>query len=391
MALPQLTVDDPVGFQRLVAMAKAGDLSDEEIARLARTLATSGVVLRDAVDSKFADLASTGGPGSLSTLLGPLYLVGAGKQVLKLGVPGRPAGGIDSLSIIPGYRYSFSPAEADKILLTAGYCHVLAGTDFAPLDAALFQFRRQVGAVAIPSLAVASLLAKKLAFGVGLVGLDVRVFPGGNFGDTRAEAVRASKLFVRVAALLGIEAVCFVHSGPSSIQPWIGRGESLSAMHQVLVGAEDHWLGAHASLIHLMVKELTGRTGALVDARSVLSSHLIAQGTSWSHFEQVACEVSDSIRGPIPAVGDGFWRGDLNAVRAALLDLRGKPHEPPFRDVAGLRLAIGPGARVRAGEPIGWLRDNTDSRVALEHLSMLVGQVQPEPVEAEDYMETIRA
>ncbi len=66
-----------------------------------------------------ADVASTGGPSSLSTLLSPLFLRAGGAVVPKLGVPGRPAGGIDCLAQIPGYRTELSAQEVegdDKIV-----------------------------------------------------------------------------------------------------------------------------------------------------------------------------------------------------------------------------------------------------------------------------------
>ncbi len=64
-------------------------------ADLARSVASSGAQI-SARASFSADVASTGGPTSLSTLICPLFLRAAGAVVPKLGVPGRPAGGIDS-------------------------------------------------------------------------------------------------------------------------------------------------------------------------------------------------------------------------------------------------------------------------------------------------------
>ena len=164
----------------VIASARRGDLDDAGIAALARSLAASGETLESNTD-RTADVASTGGPSSLSTLLCPLFLRAFGWIVPKLGVPGRPAGGLDVLSRIPGYRVDLSAAEVACVLRDCGYAHFVAGERIAPLDARLFTLRQQTGAQTIPALVIASLLSKKIAVGVRTVGLDVRVAMHGNF------------------------------------------------------------------------------------------------------------------------------------------------------------------------------------------------------------------
>ncbi|WLA83234.1 hypothetical protein [Bradyrhizobium elkanii] len=103
----------------VVRLAKERGLDAEEICLLAEVLARSGSILSQA-GRITADLASTGAPTSLSTLLCPLYLCGFGIAVPKLGVPGRPAGGIDVLAQIPGYRYRLDPREVHAIIDRCG-------------------------------------------------------------------------------------------------------------------------------------------------------------------------------------------------------------------------------------------------------------------------------
>ena len=84
-------------MQVLIDRMRTSLVTDDDIAYLATTLGGSGSVL-SIPDGRFAaDLASTGGPTSLSTLIGPLYLRAMGCCVPKLGVPGRPAGGVDAV------------------------------------------------------------------------------------------------------------------------------------------------------------------------------------------------------------------------------------------------------------------------------------------------------
>ena len=165
----------------VIASARSGAWGGDEMRRLAVALAESGTRLVLPEGRTTADVASTGGPASLSTLLCPLYLRDLGFVVPKLGVPGRPAGGIDVLAQVPGYQVELDATEMFRVLDRCGYAHFLAGPEFAPLDAALFRYRQKAGAQNVTALAVASILAKKIACGLNLAGLDVRVAPHGEF------------------------------------------------------------------------------------------------------------------------------------------------------------------------------------------------------------------
>ena len=191
------------------------------------------------------DVASTGGPGSLTTLLAPLLAVACGARVSKIAVPGRPTGGIDTLGSIPGFQTELDLKNARAVLESCGYLHTMAGSHFCPLDASFFAWRQENGAQAIPELAIASLLSKKLAAGVGRVVLDIRVGPHGNFGPDRGTAKDNARRFVQVANTLGVNAACSLSGASGIAQPFIGRGEALVALDQALDGAASGWLLRH--------------------------------------------------------------------------------------------------------------------------------------------------
>ena len=132
---------------------------------------------------------------------------------------------------IPGFKFKLGQSEFEKIIVKSGYAHSLARDDFAPLDAEFFRYRQKIGAQAVGTLAIASLLSKKVASHISEVGLDVRVAPHGNFGSDWKTARKNAKQFCRVAKLLNIRAVCVLTDGTSPYQPFIGRGESLVALH----------------------------------------------------------------------------------------------------------------------------------------------------------------
>ena len=103
----------------IVQLALNDRFQEEDIAFLAHRLAESGEILTLSSHIFGADVASTGGPSSLSTILCPLFLRCLGRCVPKLAVSGRPAGGIDVMAQIPGYRTEFKKKRFWKYCLGA--------------------------------------------------------------------------------------------------------------------------------------------------------------------------------------------------------------------------------------------------------------------------------
>lgn len=219
MSLPQQIIER-------IHKAQSEPLNEREVAELATIYAASGIQLNFG-ERPTADIASTGGPSSLSTLLAPLFLATSGYGVPKLAVPGRPAGGLDVLTQLRGYSIDLQQQQVEAIIESCGYAHFISSGVYAPLDAETFKYRQAVGAQQAPDLVIASLLSKKLAVGVKHVGLDVRVARHGNFGGSLNTARSNSQKFIRVADLLGLRAVCVLSDVTQPLQPFIGRGEAL--------------------------------------------------------------------------------------------------------------------------------------------------------------------
>jgi pyrimidine-nucleoside phosphorylase len=337
-------------FVEVVRTAVHEGLQLDCIAELAIRLAASGSRL-DLGLADTADIASTGGPTSLSTLLCPPMLVATGWHVPKLGVPGRPAGGVDVLGTIPGYRTTLDAAAAERVLAMCNYVHVDAGATFAPADAALFRYRQQVGAQAVPDLAIASLLSKKISMGVKRVGLEVRVAGHGNFGSDFAEARQASRKFCNVARMLGMEAICLLTDASRPFQPFVGRGEALLALKLVLDGDENDWLAEHVEACTSMVSAVGGK--AEFDRRAMSDAairNIEAQGGSERAFREYADEIAVRHNRPLVADTTGHVRYDLHKLRTAVM--QGQGTSPGYADDAGLILRVRPGDRVEPGEEL---------------------------------------
>ena len=294
--------------------------TDDDIAHLADVLAASGHVS----DTRHGtcDIASTGGPTSLSTLLCPLLLRAYGHVVPKVSVPGRPAGAIDVLATIPGFETHLTHFEFQSILDKTGFCHILAQDEVAPLDGILFSLRKRLNAVDVPPLAIASLLAKKLAVGVESVLLDVRVWDSGNFGHNYDAAQEHAVRFCRVAKLLGIRAQCALTDASRPYQPFLGRGESLLALDKIFSGDPGPWLQQHADDCSRMARLTT--TSPMphpppAELRAVFESLLTTQRSSLAQFRTRISSLLSMPTAILRSRATGYLVTDLKHVRHVLV------------------------------------------------------------------------
>lgn len=333
-------------------------------ARLAMKLATSGDIISPSGDL-VADVASTGGPSSLSTIISPLFLRSAGAVVPKLGVPGRPAGGIDCLAQIPNYRSMLTTKEVNQILESSGYAHFLAGDQFAPLDRRMFHLRQETDALAVPGLVTASLLAKKLAVGIKHAGLDIRVSSFGNFGSDRLSATENARLFLKTAKLVGIEATPVLTDGQYPYQPYIGRSEALVALDDIFEGNMSSWLLNHCTMCRTLVLACITeeyRTNVIDAGREVLQFHfnqnLIAQGSNPERFKELVQKTRQDHQLQIRAEYSGFSYYSLGNIRKVIA--RYQQYQTSvsnmFPDPIGLIFLHPPGTWVDKNEPLATLR-----------------------------------
>lgn len=349
---------------QLIAAFRRTDITDENIAHLALRLAESGERLYHNGYLPSADIPSTGGPSSLSTLLCPLILVLGGAIVPKLGIPGRPAGGIDTLACIPGFNPYLTTSEVLHCLTASHYAHFLAGERFAPLDALLFEYRRKSDAINIPCLAIASLLSKKLALGVNRVTLDVRVAPHTNFGSTWEQARENACRFIRVARMLGVTATCFLSDATIPYQPYIGRGESLVALARIFSNEQTGDLASHFGLCLKMANLcLTSVSEPKAeDLRCTFRANLEQQGASWEDFVTKVRHVDAEPTAILTASSDGYFSVDLNGIRQSLTNRQQvkKTADQHFTDPCGVTLLCSCDKFVNKGDAVARIRSSQD-------------------------------
>ena len=330
-------------FDLIIDLAKRKEMTDSHIAELAILMAESGEQL-NLSHELYYDIPSTGGPSSLSTIICPYIFVEFGKMVPKLGVKGRPAGGIDVLRQITDYRIVFNKKEILDCLSKSGYCHLITNKNITPLDKSFFAYRSEIGAKAIPELVIASILSKKLALGIKNIGIDIRVFKGANFGENIAEAQRNAEKFISVATKLGISSKCFISEIIYPLQPYIGRGEALIALKKILENDMSSWLREHFDSCLKMVLSTIGDNSLdmsgfkLENLVKHFENNLIAQNSSLPLFYKKVEEKEKSKYFTVSSSQNGFLRIDLDVLRDTILKYQGKDGLFSFSDNIGVVL-----------------------------------------------------
>lgn len=353
---------------RLTRIAAEHPRDPDWAANLAQVLAASGAKF-EALGRRTADVASTGGPSSLSTLLCPLFLRVAGLCVPKLGVPDRPAGGIDCLAQVQGYKTALTEIELRRVIEECGYAHFVAAGRFAPLDARVFRLRQQHGLQDVPVLVAASLLSKKLAADVSTAGLDIRVAPHGNFGCTFEEARSNAQMYEQAAAQLDISGRPMLTDGSAPYQAYIGRAEALAALVTVFDGTADGWLQEHVEQCRrLSVAAVPDESAAIERAteeqlRQAFNANLVAQGASYDAFLSAAGRGATGHGAEISAERDGAVAVSLEGIRRTLVAVQEMDGAGGrFPDPAGVILRKRPGEVVRRGEVIATVRVDVPGR-----------------------------
>lgn len=338
--------------------------SAEVAASLAKRLAESGQQWNHP-DKITGDVASTGGPSSLSTLISPLILRLCSLSVPKLGVPGRPAGGIDCLAQISGFQSSLSAEDAKACFNKTGFVHFLANDNFAPLDIRLFKIRQNTGAQSVPTLAAASLISKKLALGVQIAGLDIRTADHGNFGSDQKTARENGKMFIEAAERVNIKARPFLTQGQLAYQPLLGRKESLLALDLLFKGEACRWLSSHyrtcEQIAFACLPENLKKNAPAITPLAVLNvfrDTLMGQGGSFDSFQAIADQTRRNHLISVVAQADGYASYHLGRIRKLMTSIQNSAASvtETFPDPIGIWLRKRPGEWCRKGEEIATMR-----------------------------------
>ncbi|PTQ67648.1 thymidine phosphorylase [Pseudomonas sp. GV071] len=187
-----------------MAVLLKGMTVEERIA-LATAMRDSGRVLSWNLPGPVVDKHSTGGIGDLVSLpLAPL-LAACGCYVPMISGRGlgHTGGTLDKLDSIPGYDSQPSMARLHEVVASVG-CAIIGQTkDLAPADKRLYAIRDVTATVESIDLIVASILSKKLAAGLDVLLIDVKV-GNGAFMAQPSDAAALAESIVAVANGAGV-------------------------------------------------------------------------------------------------------------------------------------------------------------------------------------------
>ena len=383
----------------------ADDLTVEAVAELAQALAHSGEILKLPDELRpYADVPSTGGPASLTTLAPPYFLAACGIHVPKISATGSIAGAIDTLGTISGFQTDLRTHEFVSVLRKTGIAHCAQTSSMCPADRSLIEVRRRHNAMRHPTLATASLLAKKLMVPGTHALFDFRLGPAGNIADTTARTREIADLFVQVAFHLRIPTAIVVTDCSGFLSSALGRLESLSLLCDILQGKptlnelDTQHLDTCVTMSNY-ARALTDQSSfesASTDIKALLQdgsvwrkflSHLHAQGSDEVELRSALAKRQASRVHTIHASNQGFWEPpDVNKVKTWLkqqqtsLDDNNVPamnHSSSAPQI-GLRLLVNPGATVQKEEPVIEIRIPPQAEFD-SFPSFLAGAVRKEP------------
>ncbi|NMH99062.1 thymidine phosphorylase, partial [Pseudonocardia acidicola] len=351
-----------VADEQMAALAMAillNGMDTAEIARWTQAMIDSGETLSlPDVGRPLVDKHSTGGVGDKITLpLAPLVAAcGAAVPQLSGRGLGYTGGTLDKLESIPGWRAALSVEEIAAQLADVGAAICATTPTLAPADRKLYALRDVTGTVESIPLIASSIMSKKIAEGTDGLVLDVKAGSGA-FMKTRDRAAELARTMVEIGAAHGLATTALLTDMSVPLGRAVGNALEVAEAVEVLRG------GGPADVVELTValaREMLALAGlSEVDPAGVLASGaaypvwermIAAQGGDPSaplpvakHVEPVPAERSGVLmRCDALAVGIAAWR--LGAGRAR--------KEDAVQAAAGVRLLVGVGEAVTAGQPL---------------------------------------
>jgi len=199
--------DGSLPAEQVSALAMAvfiNSMSAAEAGGLTLAMAASGTVLdwqSEGLDGPVVDKHSTGGVGDkVSFLLAPIAAAcGCYVPMISGRGLGHTGGTTDKIESIPGYNATPDFALFRKVVKSAG-CAIIGQTaDLAPADRRLYAIRDTTATVESVPLITASILSKKIAAGLQVLVMDVKVGSGAFMSDT-AKAEELANSIIATAA-----------------------------------------------------------------------------------------------------------------------------------------------------------------------------------------------
>jgi thymidine phosphorylase len=356
-------------------------MSRAEAVALTRAMRDSGTVLswKD-VDRPVVDKHSTGGVGdNVSLMLAPmLAAAGAAVPMISGRGLGHTGGTLDKLDSIPGYVSQPDIDRFRKVVKEEG-CAIIGQTDdLAPADKRLYAIRDVTGTVESVPLITASILAKKLAAGLGGLVLDVKAGTGA-FMATPEEALELTESLVAVANGSGLRTSALITDMNEPLASAAGNAVEIANALDYLTGEKrDQRLHQVTLALGAELLVLAGLAGTVAEGTGKLERSL-SSGTAAERFQAMASALGGPkdllenyesllpkapIIRPVMAAHDGHVAHiDTRALGIAVIELGGgrRVADDKIDPAVGLTGLAGRSAHVGRDRPLAVVhaRDET--------------------------------
>jgi len=366
------------------------DMDIEERVALTRAMRDSGSVLDwSDLDGPVVDKHSTGGVGdNVSLMLAPILAAcNAYVPMISGRGLGHTGGTLDKFDAIPGYTTSPDNELFRKTVKEVG-CAIIGQTDdLAPADRTLYAIRDVTATVENISLITASILAKKLAAGLDVLILDVKVGSGA-FMKTLDDARELANSLVTVANGAGVRTAAVITDMNQPLATAAGNALEVGNAVDFLVGKSRDKRLLHVTLELAAQALLLAKISPNHDEAYKMAETALGSGQAAERFSQMVA----ALGGPVdfvenmdrhlpraPIIRDVFAKefGTVSQIDArqlgmAVVALGGGRRTPSDKidHAVGFDHLAGLGTKLDQHTPLGRLhaRDETSAAEAAQRL-----------------------
>jgi pyrimidine-nucleoside phosphorylase len=378
---------DRVAIEAFVSAATTGTWPEYQVSALLMAIVWRGMtaqetawltdaMVRSGVRLDWSDLPgpkvdkhSTGGVGDKTSLiLAPLAAAcGAVVPMMSGRGLGHTGGTLDKLEAIPGFRVGL-PLDEFRAALRAVGCALVGQTaEIAPADKVLYALRDVTATVESIALISASIMSKKIAEGITALVMDVKCGRGA-FMKERGDARRLAESLVAIGNANGVRTEALLTAMDAPLGRAVGNALEVGECLETLKGRGPKDLESLSVALAARMLRLGGLAATDAEAEAKARDAL-GSGRGLEKFRQVIARqggdprvVDDHGRLPAAPHRTSFkadrsgYLADLDAElvgRATMVLGAGRDRVEDAVDPAvGAVLAVKPGDRVRAGEPI---------------------------------------
>lgn len=362
----------------------------EERVALTKAMRDSGSILDwSGLDGAVVDKHSTGGVGdNVSLMLAPILAAcGVFVPMISGRGLGHTGGTLDKFDAIPGYTATPDNALFRKTVREIG-CAIIGQTDdLAPADRALYALRDVTATVENISLITASILAKKLAAGLDILVLDVKIGSGA-FMKTVDDARGLADSLVSVANGAGVTTAAVMTDMNEPLASAAGNAVEVRNAVDFLTGkAQDKRL-LHVTLELCAQTLLMAKTAPNKQAAWDMAENTLTSGAALEKFSAMVTalggpadfvtkmdgylEVAPIIRDVFAPKGGVVSHIDTKNVGMAVVALGGGRRMPSDKidHAVGFDQLVGIGEKLDTKTPIARIhaRDETSAAEATQRL-----------------------